>query len=194
MTDAIFQAALSYTLRFEGGFVDDPVDHGGATKYGITVGTLRQEGKGGDLNMDGLVDARDVSLLTKERAEAIYRQRYWLWDKLGGIDLSKVSPALMMKHFDIAVNCGTKAAAYLLQRAINLVCSDAASPHTVVADGEIGQATVNALSALPPGKVMTALCAVQADRYEGIVAKDEHQRKFLNGWLKRAASIPAWEG
>ncbi|MEC8572564.1 MAG: glycosyl hydrolase 108 family protein, partial [Pseudomonadota bacterium] len=43
----------------EGGYVDDPDDPGGATKYGVTLATLRRLGL--DLTGDGQVDRRDVA-------------------------------------------------------------------------------------------------------------------------------------
>jgi hypothetical protein len=37
-----FDACLAFTLREEGGYVDDPADPGGATNMGITLATYRQ--------------------------------------------------------------------------------------------------------------------------------------------------------
>ncbi len=34
--DCIFEKALQFTLKWEGGYVDDPADPGGETNYGIT--------------------------------------------------------------------------------------------------------------------------------------------------------------
>lgn len=53
-------------LSREGGYVNDPDDPGGATNHGVTVHTMRRLGI--DLNNDGAVDARDVQLLSMERA------------------------------------------------------------------------------------------------------------------------------
>ena len=51
----------------EGGYVNDPDDPGGATKYGVTIHTMRRLGL--DLDQDGDVDAHDVRHLTQEQAE-----------------------------------------------------------------------------------------------------------------------------
>jgi lysozyme family protein len=40
MAAANFLRILALILRVEGGYVDNPHDPGGATKYGITLGTL----------------------------------------------------------------------------------------------------------------------------------------------------------
>ena len=45
-------------VRREGGFVNDPDDPGGATKHGVTIGTLRRFGL--DFDGDGDVDEEDV--------------------------------------------------------------------------------------------------------------------------------------
>ncbi len=47
----------------EGGFVNDPDDPGGATKFGVTLDTMRRLGL--DLDSDGTVDVTDV-----QRADA----------------------------------------------------------------------------------------------------------------------------
>ena len=39
-----FEHAFAELLGIEGGFVDDPVDRGGATKYGISLRFLKAEG------------------------------------------------------------------------------------------------------------------------------------------------------
>lgn len=60
---------LTEILQREGGFVQDPSDRGGATKYGITLRTLsawRQE--------EATVE--DVKNLTIPEAKEIYRERY----------------------------------------------------------------------------------------------------------------------
>ena len=41
---ARFEEAFEDLLGIEGGFVDDPVDRGGTTKYGISLRFLKSEG------------------------------------------------------------------------------------------------------------------------------------------------------
>ena len=53
----------------EGGYVNDPDDPGGATNYGVTIGTMKSLGL--DLNKDGRVDATDVKMLTRAQAQQI---------------------------------------------------------------------------------------------------------------------------
>jgi lysozyme family protein len=85
MTDA-FNLALTFTLRWEGGYVNDPVDPGGETKYGIS--------KRAHPNVD-------IKNLTKEQAGEIYRKDYW--DTLSCDNMTK---SVAICAFDSAVNCG----------------------------------------------------------------------------------------
>lgn len=62
-------------LSREGGYVNDPDDPGGATNHGVTVHTMRRLGI--DLNNDGAVGARDVQLLSMERARTIFIDYYF---------------------------------------------------------------------------------------------------------------------
>ena len=50
----------------EGGYVNDPDDPGGATKYGVTLATMRRLGI--DLSGDGKVTDWDLRLLNREKA------------------------------------------------------------------------------------------------------------------------------
>ena len=53
----------------EGGYVNDPDDPGGATNYGVTIGTMKSLGL--DLNKDRRVDATDVRMLTRAQAQQL---------------------------------------------------------------------------------------------------------------------------
>ncbi len=59
----IHQIATEIVAR-EGGYVNDSDDPGGATKFGVTLGTLRRLGI--DLDENGINDQRDVRALSRE--------------------------------------------------------------------------------------------------------------------------------
>lgn len=94
MAEKNFDAALAFTLRYEGGFVNNPRDPGGATNLGITQRTLSAWRR-------RPVSVAEVRALTRDEAAAIYKALYWdhiHGDALpGGVDLML---------FDIAVNMG----------------------------------------------------------------------------------------
>jgi lysozyme family protein len=86
--------SLKFTLKWEGGYVNDPEDPGGETKWGISKRAYPNE---------------DIKNLSRERALEIYANDYWL--KAGCDELPFPYNAVV---FDAAVNCGvTRAQAWL---------------------------------------------------------------------------------
>lgn len=120
-----FQKAMDHILKVEGGFVNNPLDKGGPTKYGITIHTLR------DWRMMN-VSAQDVEHLTIEEATEIYRKMYW--ELIHGDELDEV---LALVLFDQAVNWGPKAAIIVFQKALNF-----GWPDTLKEDGIMGPNTL----------------------------------------------------
>lgn len=92
-----FEKAIQFTLRWEGGYVNDPDDPGGETNYGIAKAFYP------DL---------DIKNLTKEQAIEIYYKDYWL---RYGCD--KLPYPLNIAFFDSTVNPGIKHARRFLQTA-----------------------------------------------------------------------------
>lgn len=85
-TDADFGSAVSFVLAQEGGYVNDPADPGGETKYGISKRSYPY---------------LDIASLTVDQAKAIYYTDYW---EASGADRLPMPLALVV--FDTAVNTG----------------------------------------------------------------------------------------
>ena len=88
-------------LAREGGYVNDPDDPIGATNQGVTVHTMRRLGL--DLTGDGIVDSKDVQVLTR-RALQIFIDHYFRGPGLDGLPI-----ALQPSVFDMYVNAGNNA-------------------------------------------------------------------------------------
>ncbi len=174
-----FELAIPTVLEHEGGYVDDPDDHGGATNYGISLRYLKKQGADvGDFDGDGDVDVDDIRAMSVDDAEHIYRTLWW--DRFGYGDI--VDQALATKVFDLAVNMGARQAHRLLQRA----CRAAGKPVTV--DGLLGPVTLGAVNDLPATAVLAALRSEAAGFYRVLIARDPVRRKWQTGWLRRAYS------
>ncbi|MFO1149270.1 MAG: glycoside hydrolase family 108 protein [Alsobacter sp.] len=157
-----FEAALAAVLRFEGGFVDDPRDPGGATKFGITCQTL-SEARGSP------VDAGAVRALGRAEAASIYRSRYW--NAVRGDDL----PAgVDLAVFDMAVHAGPRRAALLLQESLG-----------VRADGVIGPATLTACRASGAALLADRIC----DRRLAFLQSLPTWSAFGRGWSHRVDAV-----
>lgn len=178
-TDIRFEAALALVLAHEGGFVDDQADPGGATKYGVSLRTLRALGDlAFDLDGDGDLDADDVKHLTVETAGAFYHQHFW--DRYGYAELRDLHVAA--KAFDLAVNMGPGAAHRCLQRALR------ACGVPVAEDGILGPITRQAANDAEFKGLFPALKSEAAGFYRALVAAQPAREKWLKGWLNRAYS------
>jgi lysozyme family protein len=97
---AIARSAITHVIVEEGGYVDDPVDRGGKTRFGISQKSYP------DL---------DIASLTREQAENIYFTDYWL-----SIRGDRLPHAVAFSVFDCAVNMGAGTSSKLLQRAVGV--------------------------------------------------------------------------
>lgn len=177
-------------LRIEGGHVNDPVDRGGETQYGISLRFLKAVGQIDtdqdgfadlDLNFDTVLDGQDIRLITPEIARGLYLKHFYVGP--GFWSLPRPYDAAI---FDQAVNGGTTAAIKILQRALNRQ----GKPFLKV-DGALGPVTRAKLTeCLRYGyPVLEAIRAEALDRYRAIVRADPKQKRFLNGWERRAREL-----
>lgn len=95
MPSTKFEKALSFTLRWEGEYVNDPDDPGGATNKGITtkVYIAYRKSKGQPV--------QDVRHILDSEVRDIYKTKYW--DAANCESLPEPSSTVA---FDIAVNSG----------------------------------------------------------------------------------------
>ncbi len=166
----------------EGGFVDDPDDPGGATKYGVTVHTMRRLGL--DLTGDGQVDASDVRKMTATQATDIYEEHYF---RRPGI--ARLPHVLQPTVFDMYVNAGANAVR-ILQRLVT------AMGFPAVDDGIIGPKTVAAVAAAAgaaPRHIADAYAIARRNYYYALADARPASRKYARrrdggkgGWITRA--------
>ena len=166
----------------EGGFVDDPDDPGGATKYGVTIHTMRDLGL--DLDRDGDVDSGDVRALTIEQAADIFKQHYFYKPRI-----HKLPEALWATVFDMQVNAGSNAIR-ILQRLIG----EFGEPVTV--DGVLGPLSIAAAQKahqVAGDALINAYGIARRNYYFRIGDRRPASRKYCvthtgrkGGWIRRA--------
>jgi lysozyme family protein len=172
MSAATLAAALQFTLREEGGYVNNPADHGGATNHGITQTTY-------DVWRDNLKQPRQrVQSISDAEVQGIYNLMYWA---PGHCD--RLSPALSICQFDWCVNHGAKGATITLQQALN-----------VTADGAFGPGTAAALAAQDHGIFWQSYNDLRRNWYRAWVRAHPDQGQFLKGWLARVDRLDAFVG
>jgi lysozyme family protein len=175
---ATFDTFLPQLLRFEGGFVDDPADPGGATNKGITLKTFTACSKR-LLGIDPTLS--NLKLITDEQAGKIYKELYW--DKINGDGFGVQELANII--CDFYVNAGTNAIK-LLQRVLNAVGT---SP-PLAEDGSIGPATLQEVQRADQKEVYRRYKQGRREYYETLANDHPALRRFLNGWLNRVNTFP----
>lgn len=171
-----FDKAFAATLQHEGGFVDDPDDPGGATKFGVSFRWLKS--KGIDIDGDGDVDADDIVALDLEGSKQIYLDNWWLRYRYDEIHVDEVAA----KIFDLCVNMGPHQAHKLAQSAANSFGKD------LVVDGILGSKSIAAINCIYSLSYLNALKQQATNFYLDLIKRRPVLAKYKNGWLKRAAA------
>jgi len=200
--DKRYPKAFKHLMKFEGGYAHDPNDSGGETFRGISrrswpdwqgwalvdvakkeLGGVKLTGKYRRTNIDDFFYAHpQIDTLVED----FYF--YEFWSPAARLELP---PRITEQLFDSSVHMGLEAAIMLLQAAAYL--SDENTHLTV--DGKAGKLTLAALDAIlshPNGeeRLLITYGAVQSGFYIGLARAKPSQKKFLNGWLKRAKWVP----
>ena len=168
-----FLWALDFILRWEGGFVSDPADHGGATNRGITQATYnawrKRQGK-------PIAPVRECGL---SETRAIYRT---YWDAVRGDDLAGINPNMALCVFDAAVQSGPPVAARTFQRTVR------AAP-----DGVIGPVSLACYrlrrQSIGDRVLVEAFLERRRGFYAAILLRDRSQQRFANGWRNRRNAL-----
>lgn len=160
---------IALMLRLEGGFVNNPKDPGGATKYGVTQRALNS------------VHARvpnlplNVKDLTPEQATAVYGVVQWA--EIHGDDLPGALAPLML---NAAVNMGEPTAIGMLQDCVGVPRDAVMGPST------IAHVKSWRSSYLPDQTLAEEFVAHVGVRYASLNATEG---QFELGWFRRLMRV-----
>lgn len=165
-----FDTAFLDTIGLEGGYVNDPNDPGGETKYGISKRSYPEV---------------DIKNLTLAEAKVIYRKDFWNKLKLDKVDNIQIAGEI----FDTAVNMSPVQAVRIIQMALLYL-----GEQQIKYDGIIGPITLKTLNnwcVFDPGVLFKCLNGFQFIEYVRITKKRTEKKdwkyghRFSRGWMRR---------
>ena len=154
-----FDDIIEVVLKHEGGYVNDPVDPGGETNFGIAKRSHPDV---------------DIKNLTEEGAQEIYYQDYWMKNRV-----PQLPDELKHIYFDMCINQGRGRAVKILQQAAN------AKGANLKVDGGLGPKTIGALN----GVELQRVRAYRIKYYADLVTRKPDLEKFYFGWFRRGLEV-----
>ena len=158
-------------LAFEGGFVNDPRDHGHETNMGVTLATWKSMGY--DKNNDGIIDRQDIKMLTRDDVLMVLRRGYWNRWAADLIDNQSIAEQLV----DWTWTSG-KWGIIWPQRLLE-----------IRADGMVGNYTLAKVNSASPAQFHSQVQLARVAFAHETCGRDPSQGKFLKGWLNRINSF-----
>lgn len=152
--------------KWEGGYVNDPVDKGGATNMGITIGTWKKVGY--DKDHDGDIDATDIKLLSKDDFKYVLKQFWDRW-KADDIKSQRVANILVDWVWGSGV-WGIK----IPQRILGLK-----------EDGIVGPVTIAKVNSYEEEELVSKIFEARIKFLDNIVKNNPSQARFIKGWKNR---------
>lgn len=164
---ADYRDLLPIIKKWEGGYVNDPDDSGGATNKGVTLATFRQF-YGKDKT------AEDLKKLTDAQWLYIFLNGYW--DKMKASQIKNQAIANIVVDWAWASGPGT--ATKCIQDILG-----------VDVDGIVGPKTLQAINTAPQNSLFDKIKSARIKFVERLAELRPKDKKFLTGWKNRINSF-----
>ena len=164
-----YQKAFERVIGHEGGYVNDPDDPGGETKFGISKRSYPN---------------LEIETLTLKDAKKIYYNDFWLKQKCDQLEEN-----IAIELFDTSVNMGNGQGAKIFQKALNLTNRNQKDYHNIKVDGGIGPKTLKAYEANKnERRLYNVMNILQGAFYVDIMERNEVAEKYV-GWFDRVTVV-----
>lgn len=160
-----FESALIFTLKWEGGYSNNPNDSGGSTMRGITQRTYSAY-----LKRTNQPDA-DVRTISHRQLRQIYLEEYWT-----PCLCSMMPNGAAIALFDTSVNLGVGRSVKMIQGVVG-----------ANVDGKIGPKTIDAIKS--DTQAVTKLLDARVAYYNSIVHISPKNAVFIGGWKNRVSAL-----
>ena len=163
---ADYKKLKPFILKWEGGYVNDKDDLGGATNKGVTLATFRSvygQGK----------TANDLRNMTDQQWETIFKKHFW--DKWRADEIEDQSVAnILVDWLWASGSYGIK----IPQRVLG-----------VTVDGIVGAKTIAAVNAKDGKSFFKEVRQERIDFIDRICNSRPQNKKFKKGWLNRINAL-----
>ena len=169
---AKLEKLLPFIEKWEGGYVNDPQDLGGATNMGVTIGTWKTVGY--DKDGDGDIDEDDLKQITKdEMSKCVLRPHYWDRCQADKIESQAIA--------NIIVDWVWASGVTAIKQVQTLL--------GVEVDGIVGEETLNAINNAQQRDLFILIKEARVEYVERICVKRPANIRFRKGWLRRIADL-----
>lgn len=155
-----------FILKWEGGFVYDKDDLGGATNRGVTLATYRSV-------FGNKKTANDLKRMTQAQWGVIFKKYYW--DKWKADDIKDQNVANILVDW---LWCSGSYGIKIPQKVLG-----------VSIDGIVGTKTIAAINARDGRELFDTIKQERKDYIDSICQARPQNKKFKKGWLNRINSI-----
>lgn len=162
---------IPFILKWEGGFVNDPYDTGGATNKGVTLGTFRAV-------YGAEKTAEDLKRLTDSQWQHIIRSRYW--SVMNGDNIASQKLAnIILDWFWVSGYAGLKGTQTILG---------------VTPDGVFGPQTLKALNTANERDTFERIYQARLAFIGRICRSRPENELFRKGWTNRLNDLCKFVG
>ena len=155
-----------FILKWEGGFVNDKDDLGGATNMGVTLATYRSV-------FGSKKTAKDLKRMTRVQWGIIFKKYYW--DKWKADDIKDQNIANILVDW---IWCSGSYGIKIPQKVLG-----------VSVDGIVVTKTIAAINARDGRKLFDTIKQERKDYIDRICQARPQNNKFKKGWLNRINSL-----